>query len=103
MYRLILESLLGIQVAGDTMRIVPLLPDAWPGFSVAYRYKSTMYQIEVLRSDRGRQGVWITCDGQLEESAHLVLRDDKLSHRVVVEVAPCGQSSATSELSSRRL
>jgi cyclic beta-1,2-glucan synthetase len=47
MYRVALESILGFQPRGDHLRIDPCVPRAWPRFEIAYRYKSSRYDITV--------------------------------------------------------
>ena len=47
MYRLILESLLGITRQVDTLTLAPVLPPEWKGFAVHYRYYETTYHIAV--------------------------------------------------------
>lgn len=82
MYRLIVESLLGLQRQGDSVLLQPLLPPEWSGFTVHYRYASTLYHIEV------RQGVdteqVLSVDGQAIEGARLELVDDGAEHQVSV-------------------
>ena len=41
MYRLIVESLLGLRLEGDKLRLAPCLPASWPGFKLRYRYGDT--------------------------------------------------------------
>ena len=41
MYRLALESLLGLRLEGDKLRLAPCLPASWPGFKLRYRYRDT--------------------------------------------------------------
>jgi cyclic beta-1,2-glucan synthetase len=53
MYRLALESLLGLRLEGDKLRIAPCLPASWPGFKLRYRYRDTLYRIEVVRDENG--------------------------------------------------
>jgi cyclic beta-1,2-glucan synthetase len=45
MYRLIVESLLGLRLEGETLHIEPCLPADWDGFKLSYRYRETRYQI----------------------------------------------------------
>jgi len=72
MYRLALESLLGLKLEGDKLRLAPRLPASWPGFKLRYRYRDTVYDISVLRDETG-------------SAEHVVpLLDDRLEHQVVV-------------------
>ena len=47
MYRLAVESLLGLRREGDKMRFAPCLPPGWPGSALRYRYGDTVYRIAV--------------------------------------------------------
>jgi cellobiose phosphorylase len=51
MYRLIVESLLGLEVRGDALRVTPRLRRDWNSYTLRYRYRSTTYEIEVRRGD----------------------------------------------------
>ena len=55
MYRLAIESLLGLTLEGDKLRLAPCLPANWPGFKLRYRYRDTLYRIVVMR-DGGSAG-----------------------------------------------
>jgi cyclic beta-1,2-glucan synthetase len=47
LYRLGLERLLGVTRHGDTLHVDPRVPGDWPGYVVTYRFKSSVYRIEV--------------------------------------------------------
>ena len=49
MYRLILESLLGLRLEVDKLRFKPCLPAHWPSFTIHYRYRETHYRIVVTQ------------------------------------------------------
>lgn len=49
MYRLSLETLLGVQLEVDHLRITPCVPDHWPSYKVHYRYRETLYHIHMIR------------------------------------------------------
>jgi len=53
MYRLAVESLLGLRREGARLRIAPCLPAGWPGFKLRYRYGETIYRIEVVSDATG--------------------------------------------------
>ena len=50
MYRLIVESLLGVELATDKLRIAPCLPATWKAFKLHYRFRETLYRITVTQS-----------------------------------------------------
>lgn len=80
MYRLIVESLLGLRVQGDRLSVRPLLPVAWKGFLLRYRYGRTEYRIRIMRS---ADGVFETLlDGHKQDDGTIPLRDDGAGHEV---------------------
>jgi cellobiose phosphorylase len=87
MYRLMIETLLGVSRHGSRMAIKPCLPSEWPGYEVRYRCGSSLYRITV-RQDASVVAASVVVDGlvQLQESFALV--DDGREHDVVVVVPP---------------
>ncbi len=85
MYRLLMETLLGLSRTGDQLRIEPRLPRSWPGFQLRYRYFETYYQISVTRTAEPLGNV--TVDGLPVADAIIQLVNDKAPHQVVVEIA----------------
>ncbi|WP_338039730.1 GH36-type glycosyl hydrolase domain-containing protein [Luteibacter yeojuensis] len=81
MYRLLLESLFGISLVAGRLRIVPCVPKAWAGYSVRYRYRTSIYAIELRRADPGEPAS-LTLDGEPVEGNSIPLSDDDLDHRV---------------------
>ncbi|MBF0201394.1 MAG: cyclic beta 1-2 glucan synthetase [Desulfamplus sp.] len=49
MYRLIIESILGLTLEVDKLRLTPCIPKEWKGFKLHYRYRETLYHISVLQ------------------------------------------------------
>ena len=64
MYRLITESLLGLRLEVDRLRFEPCLPAGWGSFKMHYRYRETVYHIEIVQG-AGQAG--ITIDGEAHE------------------------------------
>ncbi len=90
MYRLIVESLLGITRAGDTLYLAPCLPAGWQAFKIRYRYRETVYHIAVSPTragDGGKSGVTrLTVDGVERQDKTIPLADDRQEHRVEVRL-----------------
>ncbi len=82
MYRLILESLLGLRLEKDKLRIAPCLPEDWETFKIHYRHRETIYHITVQVG--GRKGV--TVDGVVQPESVIPLVDDHREHWVDVRV-----------------
>jgi cellobiose phosphorylase len=86
MYRLIVESLLGIELAVDKLRLSPRLPAHWKEFKLHYRYRETMYHLTVSQTqtvDR-KPTVWVDGDPQPDDVVPLV--NDLAEHAVHVLV-----------------
>jgi cellobiose phosphorylase len=90
MYRLILESLLGLRLDVDNLRFEPCLPARWPSFRIHYRYRDTLYHIVVTQAAAtdGQQtgGVTVVVDGTFRPDATVPLVDDRQEHAVEVSV-----------------
>lgn len=84
MYRLIIESLLGLSVDIDQLRFAPHFPADWKAFTVDYRYRATSYRIKVLRMASGHGETRVTVDGVLQPGAALRLIDDRREHQVEI-------------------
>ncbi len=92
MYRLVVESLLGLTLEGDRLCFAPCLPPEWNEFALRYRYRETYYDILVRRvigsNDDDLDAAGVSVDGVLQEGAVVVLVDDQREHRVEVHVQP---------------
>jgi cellobiose phosphorylase len=87
MYRLILESLLGLRLEVDRLHVAPCLPAHWDGLKIHYRYRETVYHINIAQThpgDDGRSGV--TVDGVEQDGKAIPLVDDHREHTVDVRV-----------------
>jgi cellobiose phosphorylase len=84
MYRLVLESLLGLRLEVDKLHITPCLPAHWPGFKVHYRYRETVYHIAIVQIRTG--SMQMTVDGVMQDGHSIPLEDDHREHTVEVSV-----------------
>ena len=78
MYRVWIEEVLGFQLRGDRLTIAPVIPEDWSGFEITYRYRSTVYEIEVRRADSHETPV----------NSPIQLTDDGGVHKVIVWIPP---------------
>jgi len=87
MYRLIVETLLGLRLEVDKLRLNPCLPRAWESFKIHYRHRDTFYHITVQRAGgEGAKPVHVTVDGQAQPAATIQLVNDRREHAVAVLV-----------------
>ena len=82
MYRLIVESLLGLRLQGDRLRIEPCLPADWTAFTVHYRYRETVYHITVHQTPHATGDQRLSLDGHDQAGMAVPLVDDRVEHRV---------------------
>jgi cyclic beta-1,2-glucan synthetase len=93
MYRVAIESILGVRVeGGDTLCVRPCVPDAWDGFSVRLRLEGgTTYDV-VVRNPTHQSAAVIAAvvDGEpfavADGGARVPLRRDGRAHRVQVRL-----------------
>jgi cellobiose phosphorylase len=84
MYRLIVESLLGLSLEVDKLRLTPCLPADWESFKIHYRHRETVYHITVLQTPAGNGGMRVTVDGIDQPDKTIPLVDDHKEHWVEV-------------------
>jgi cellobiose phosphorylase len=90
MYRLIVESLLGLRLEVDKLRIAPCLPADWKGFTLHYRYRETFYHITVAQIGGENGETSVTVDGVEQHDRMIPLVDDRQDHRVEVHLQAAG-------------
>jgi cellobiose phosphorylase len=86
MYRLILETLLGVELAVDELRFTPKVPLDWKSFKLDYRHHETIYHIACINTS----GAWkvppkIFLDGTEQSGTVLKLVNDRREHFVEVK------------------
>ncbi|HSW33903.1 MAG TPA: glycosyl hydrolase family 65 protein, partial [Steroidobacteraceae bacterium] len=91
MYRLILESLLGLRLEVDKLHFKPCLPPHWPSFTIHYRFRETNYRIVVTQlpatDDTPSDAMTVAVDGTVQPDGAVPLVDDRHEHNVEISVA----------------
>jgi cyclic beta-1,2-glucan synthetase len=107
MYRLVVESLLGLNLEADRLRFAPCLPPTWNEFALHYRYRETCYRINVRRieaeGDEELAAPSVMVDGVAQGGNFIVLADDRQEHHVEMRVpsrSPVPQMSVTPGLAT---
>jgi len=105
MYRLIVESLLGIRLVasheGVRLLLSPCLPADWPGYTLEYRYRQTSYRIEVSQVAEGTVPMAVYLDDELQADGSVPLLDDGQPHRVDARLSEERRSARQARTSSR--
>jgi cellobiose phosphorylase len=85
LYRVALEAILGFQLRGDSLRVEPCIPAAWPGYEMTYRHGSAIFRIRVDNSAGVGRGVRsVALDGKVLADGLVPISDDGQSHDVQV-------------------
>jgi cyclic beta-1,2-glucan synthetase len=90
MYRLMLETLLGLTLEENKLRFHPCLPANWDSFTVKYRYGETVYHITVTVSANDTASENLTIDGVEQPDLAIALVDDHRPHiaKVLLNISP---------------
>jgi len=87
MYRLILESLLGLHLEGGTrLRLAPRLRPGWGGMKATWRFGETFWRLTFTVAARGERVVRVVVDGVAQSEPVVQLADDRVEHQVSVEL-----------------
>jgi len=93
MYRLGLESILGLRRRGRRFAIAPCIPSSWEGFHLRWRHGRSTYEIAVENPARCNRGIAAaTLDDVPVDAAAIPLIDDGVTHRLQVVMGEPGAS-----------
>lgn len=87
MYRAGIESILGLQLRGESLHFAPCIPTTWPGFTIVYNHPSARYEITVENPQGVNSGIAsLTLDGELMPKGQttIMLHTDHATHHVRV-------------------
>jgi cellobiose phosphorylase len=98
MYRLILESLLGLTRTANHLKLEPRMPENWTTFTLTYRYASATYEIRVNKG--ATSAPIMSVDGVPQPDGLIALQDSGRTHRVELLV-PAGAPPATAMLNAQ--
>ncbi len=85
MYRLIIESFLGMQREANKLKFAPCIPADWDSFKIDYRFNNSVYHI-LIKQDKTVTELNITVDGDLQAGKEINLTDAKQSYHVEVVI-----------------
>jgi cellobiose phosphorylase len=87
MYRLLVETLLGVKLEGNQLRVNARFPKTWTTYKIHYRYRQTVYHITITKLADGLAGATeLSLDGQALAEETIPLVDDHVEHFVEMQV-----------------
>ncbi|HEY4185351.1 MAG TPA: glucoamylase family protein [Polyangia bacterium] len=90
MYRLIVESLLGVRREADRLFIEPVMPAAWSGFVVHYRFHQSVYHLRIHKKGTGSGKLAVSRllrDGNQQAQRVIALDNDGKEHQIDIELS----------------
>lgn len=88
MYRLIVESLMGLSLKNGKLSFAPCLPEDWNEIKIHYRYGETPYHVVIRQTAGKTDPIVMTLDGLIMPDAEITLVDDQKEHVVDVVIPP---------------
>ncbi len=82
MYRFLMETLLGLHLEGEYLRLQPRIPMKWNDLKIRYRYRQTDYQISISISEFPE----MILDGKILADHRIPLIDDQQCHQVQLKI-----------------
>ena len=88
MYRVLVETLFGLNREGNSLRLSPRLPKSWQTCQILYRFRQTPYHISISRVPGGKPGeTQVTLDSSPLAGGSIPLLDDGREHSIEMRVA----------------
>ena len=75
MYRFAIEYILGFKKRGNSIILEPVVPSAWEGYEIEYKYNKTVYKIQVMNNMKTSTNK-LSVDGTLKDGNMFELIDD---------------------------
>ncbi|MBP7341813.1 MAG: hypothetical protein KA957_05810 [Syntrophaceae bacterium] len=85
LYRLIVESLLGLTLQNDSLSFSSCLPADWKEVKITYRHQETIYRIMIHQTVGEKDATSLTLDGVMMPDGAIKLINDQQEHAVVIE------------------
>jgi cyclic beta-1,2-glucan synthetase len=98
MYRVALETILGVELRGDVLHLAPRIPASWPEFTVTIRRRGTTWRIRVSNAGDLEDGASeIQIDGEAARSREVKLVADGGEHEIHVTLSAARIDSTPAE------
>ncbi len=92
LYRVWIESVLGVKIRGSTLSIDPVLPPGWDRVGIKLKRGKALYEITVENPEGASRGVaWVEMDGRRLPKREIPLEEVLIKHRVRVRMGTGGE------------
>jgi cellobiose phosphorylase len=98
LYRLTVESLLGLRLEAGKLRFAPCIPEDWQAYSMSYRHGDTVYRIQVLQTlpeHAIETTATVMLDGVVQADQAIALVDDRSEHLVELSIRRARAATGT--------
>jgi len=86
MYRLIIESIVGLRLETNRISFAPRLPSDWKSIMIHYRYRGTFYHIRLAQTGTGLNITKVSLDDIEQSDMTIPLSDDHQEHSAEVTI-----------------
>ncbi len=87
MYRLAIESLIGLRLEINRLYFDPCLPQEWKTIKIHYRYRETMYHIAIIQLLELSNDINIIVDDRMVSEKYIDMVNDYTDHVAEVRIA----------------
>jgi cyclic beta-1,2-glucan synthetase len=96
MYRVAIESILGVHLRGNRLTLSPCIPAEWAGYEISIRRKSKTWTIRLENPDHVEHGITkVVLDGRVISGDEIVLDDNKRNYTIQVILGPQARPTAS--------
>lgn len=85
MYRLIIESLLGLEINNDRLSFRPVLPKKWNKIQIEYRFFNTKYIVHIEQGLFEGNTPQLVLNGKIQDRQEIQMINDGLEHQVLLQ------------------
>ena len=86
LYQLIVDAVLGLKRRGAILQFDPCLPEEWGNVTVRYKYKTSLYIIQMIQDTTDSTEIEVMLDDEIQQGHSIILADDGKEHSVMVKM-----------------
>ena len=83
---MIVDAVLGLKRRGAVLHIDPCLPEEWGNVTIRYKYKTSLYIIQMIQEKTDSAEIEVVLDDEIQQGHAITLADDGKEHDVKVNL-----------------